>query len=612
MTADADAFLDAFAERPPFALLPPAALEEAAAYVTRLRRPAGAAVYRRGDPAEGLFLVASGVVELTGPGGEALERLRPGDAFGARAALCGGRALSDALATEPAELFLLESESFRALLAAHPAFSRWFSPPPETAPDAAAAPDQLLAARIADLMTREPFHVAPDATAREAAVLIRDRDVSCLMVCEGDRLVGLLTSGDLADRILAEGRPAETPVAEAMTREPFALGPQALGFDALAAMTERGFNHLPVVEGGRLVGVLTSTDLARRQAVSAVYMVSELAAARSREAFAEIVGRTPRLLVQLVGAGVAAHDVGRIVTSVADALTRRLLTLAEAELGPAPVPWCWAACGSQGRREQTAASDQDNCLILSDDYDEPAHAAYFARLASFVSDGMASAGYAYCPGEMMATNPRWRRPVRVWRGYFERWTRQPTEEARMLASVMFDLRPIGGDAALFEPLQRAALEGARRNSIFRAHMTGAALKHQPPLGLFRGMALIRSGEHKDRIDMKHSGAAPVVDLARLYALGGGLTEANTRERLRAAREAKLLSRAGADDLIAAFDLISGLRLQHQARRIREGAEPDNYLDPARLSELDRNHLREAFLVVKTMQSAAANRHALGA
>lgn len=612
MTADAHAFLDRFSERPPFSLLPPETLEEAAPYVTRLRRPAGAVVYRRGDVAEGLYLVASGVVELIGPDGEALDRLRAGDAFGARAVLRGGQALSDARATEATELYVLEGQTFRSLVASHPAFARWFSPSVDAASDAAAAPDQLLAVRIADLMTPNPHHVAPATAVRDAAALIRDHDVSCLMVCEDDRLVGLLTSGDLADRIVAEGRPADTPVAEAMTPEPFALPPQALGFDALAAMTERGFSHLPIVEDGRLVGVLTSTDLARRQAVSAVYLVSELATAHDPRRFAEIVGRTPRLLAQLVGAGVAAYDVGRIVTSVTDALTRRLLTLAEAELGPAPIPWCWAACGSQGRREQTGVSDQDNCLILADAYDEAAHGRYFERLAGFVSDGMAAAGYAYCPGDMMATNSRWRQPVRAWRSYFQRWTRQPTEEAQMLASVMFDLRPIGGDPALFEPLQRAALEGARSNSIFRAHMTRNALKHQPPLGLFRGMALIRSGEHKDRIDMKHSGVVPVVDLARLYALSGGLTEANTRERLLAAQDAKLVSRAGAEDLIAAFDLISDLRLQHQARRIREASKPDNYLDPARLSELERAHLRDAFLVIKTMQSAAANRHAMGA
>jgi CBS domain-containing protein len=164
--------------------------------------------------------------------------------------------------------------------------------------------------------------------------------------------------------------------------------------------------------------------------------------------------------------------------------------LAETELGPAPVPWLWAACGSQGRREQTGISDQDNCLILDDAFDPDTHDGYFAALAKYVSDGLDTCGFFYCPGDMMATNPRWRQPRRVWRKYFAGWIAQPDNQAQMLASVMFDLRPISGETALFENLQTEVLTAARRNSIFVAHMIANSLKHTVPLGLFRGFALI--------------------------------------------------------------------------------------------------------------------------
>jgi CBS domain-containing protein len=392
-----------------------------------------------------------------------------------------------------------------------------------------------------------------------------------------------------------------------MTPDPMRLESAALGYDALVAMTERGISHLPVADGGRLTGILTSTNLVRRQAVSAVFLVADIAKKTDYEGFAEVTARIPKLLAQLVGAGVTAYDVGRIVTSIADALTRRLLTLGEAKLGPAPVPWLWAACGSQGRREQTGISDQDNVLVLADSYDPATHGPYFTELARYVSDGLDAAGYYYCPGDMMATAERWRQPVRIWRGYFDKWIRQPDEEAQMLASVMFDLRAIAGDESLFSGLQEDVLRKARANSIFRAHMVRNALKHQPPLSLFRGMATIRSGAHKDRIDMKLSGVVPIVDLGRLYALMGELTAANTRDRLLAARAAGIVSESGADDLIDAYDLIADMRLEHQARLIREGRKPDNFMPPAMLSDLERGHLKDAFAVVKTMQSAAANR-----
>ena len=291
----------------------------------------------------------------------------------------------------------------------------------------------------------------------------------------------------------------------------------------------------------------------------------------------------------------------RLITDIADAVTRRLLAMAEDRLGPAPAPWLWAACGSRGRQDQTGVSDQDNVMILGDEADpeDP----WFAELARFVCDGLNACGYVYCPGDMMATNPRWRQPRRIWRNYFEHWITHPSPEAQMLASVMFDLRAIGGDAALLAGLQAETLGMAAQNSIFVAHMIANSLKHQPPLGLIRGFATIRSGQHQGHVDMKMNGVVPVADLARVYALKGRLAPVNTRARLEAAEAAGVISGGGARDLIAAYDLIQTLRLQNQAHLVRAGRRPDNFLAPADLADFERSHLRDAFVVVRVMQSA---------
>jgi CBS domain-containing protein len=274
-----------------------------------------------------------------------------------------------------------------------------------------------------------------------------------------------------------------------------------------------------------------------------------------------------------------------------------------------PVPYLWLACGSQGRQEQTGVSDQDNCLFL-DDAATPDDIAYFQRLARFVCDGLTACGYVYCPGEMMAMTPRWCQPMRVWRDYFSGWIHRPDPMAQMLSSVMFDLRPIGGTTRLFHDFQGETLEMASRNSIFVAHMISNSLKHQPPLGLLRGLATIRSGEFKNHVDLKHNGVVPVVDLGRVYALAGRLTPANTRARLEAAEEAGVISASGARDLIGAYDMIARVRLENQATQIRAGRKPDNFLAPSDLSDFERSHLRDAFVVVRTMQSALG--HARGA
>ncbi|MEZ5905590.1 MAG: putative nucleotidyltransferase substrate binding domain-containing protein [Geminicoccaceae bacterium] len=601
------------AQHHPFDLLPPEALDRLVAGGEVVALSQGDVLYEKGEPVTRFTIVLDGMIDVMSPDGELLNRFSPGEGIGARGILRDGSGPNRAVAGADTRALALPKAFFLELLETYPEFAHFFERLRDSADRkpifAADTGDALITNQLGDIMTRSPVSVAPTATVQAAAALMRDRGISCLPVADAKGLVGLLTTSDIAGRVVALGLPAETPVAEVMTAEPLALPPEALVFDALLLMGERHIGHLPIVDKGELVGILTRTNLIRRQSISVAFLIGDINEATEIARLATVIADVPVFLAQLVGAGVEAFKVGQLVTSITDALTRRLLVLAEARLGPAPVPWLWLACGSQGRREQTGFSDQDNCLILDDAYDGEAHEAYFADLARFVSDGLDACGYYYCPGDMMATNPRWRVPLRRWREYFRGWIAQPDPMAQMLSSVMFDLRPIAGETALFAGLQRETLDGARRNSIFRAHMIANSLKHAPPLSLFQGFALIRSGEHRNTLDLKHSGVVPIVDLARVYALDGAIEEVNTRERLIAARAAGSLSEAGAGDLVDAYDLISRIRLEHQARQVRDGRKPDNFMAPSTLSALERKHLKDAFGVVKSMQAALRSRSA---
>ena len=558
----------------------------------------GETIYELGCDLAGLYLVHHGEVEVFDENNMAISILGPRNSFGERGLTRGGRAASTARASIATVLLLLPRPDFDALMQAEPAVSRFFDRRRPEAP----IQNGLTTTRAESFMAAPPVTCSPGLTCQGAAQLMRQHHISCVCISDGDTLLGILTTRDLTEKLLAEGLPFSTPVSQIMTKDPRSLPPSAIGSDVLHAMMEHHIGHIPVVQNHRLVGIITQTDLTRFQAVSSAELVSSLARANGAEDMARVTGEIPRLLVQLVAGGNRHEVVTRLITDIADTATRRLLSLAEEKFGPAPVPYLWLACGSQGRQEQTGVSDQDNCLILSDEATE-AHDAYFAALAEFVCEGLNTCGYVYCPGDMMATNPRWRQPLRVWRDYFGGWITKPGPEAQMLASVMFDLRPIGGDNSLFEGLQANVLASACANSIFVAHMTSNALKHTPPLGLLRGFATIRSGEHRNTLDMKHNGVVPVNDLGRIYALQGEIPAVNTRARLEAAAALRVISSSGARDLLDAYDLIAQTRLEHQADLVRQGQAPDNYLAPSDLSDFERSHLRDAFVVVKTMQSA---------
>ncbi|WP_420333341.1 DUF294 nucleotidyltransferase-like domain-containing protein [Roseibium sp.] len=557
-------------------------------------------IYKFGEQLPGLFVIYEGGVKIRDENSVVVSHLVHRNTFGERGLLKDGAAATSAQADEASVLLVLPPADFRKLMDEQKVVARFF--------DRARKPGTRgrdLATTLAEtLMARNPITCAADAIVQDAARTMRDRHISSLCVTDpAEALLGIVTTRDLAGKVLAEGLPGTTRVADVMTRNPLALPPTAIGTDILHLMMERRIGHIPIVEGDRLVGMVTQTDLTRFQAISSADMVGQITRAATAEDMAAVTAHIPRLLLQLVAAGSPHEVVTRLITDIADTATRRLLALAEEKLGPPPVSYLWLACGSQGRQEQTGVSDQDNCLFLDDTVTDRDRDGYFADLARFVCDGLNTCGYVYCPGDMMATNPRWCQPVRVWQGYFDGWIKKPDPEAQMLSSVMFDLRPIGGEKRLFENLQEETLKAAASNSIFVAHMVSNSLKHHPPLNLLRGLATIRSGENKDTLDTKLNGVVPVVDLARIYALQGQITAVNTKARLLEARASGRLSQSGGSDLLDAYDLIAETRLLHQAGLIKLGQKPDNFLHPSTLSDFERSHLRDAFVVVKTMQSS---------
>ena len=591
----------------PYDNLPDAALAELAAKIDAHTFSKGETIFAIGDTVKNLYVIVEGEVEITDETGVQLSLLGPRNSFGERALLRGGDATRTATISSDATMIVVPSTTLFALIGTHAPVAKFFN----RRHDKRADGKDLTTMPVEKLMSRDPVTCTPDTPIRQAAAQMCDRRISSVCIADEEAFRGIVTLRDMNGRVIVEGNDPDAAISTIMTVAPLTHGPKALVTDVLHLMVERGIGHIPIVDGANLVGIVTQTDLTRAQAMSSADLVGRVAKAANAEEMARATADIPQLLVQLVETGNRHEVVTRLITDIADAATRRLLKLAEAELGAPPVPYLWLACGSQGRQEQTGVSDQDNCLILSD-HVEDADMPYFADLAKFVSDGLDTCGYFFCPGDMMATNPRWCQPVKTWRDYFRGWIANPDPEAQMLASVMFDLRPIGGDETLFEDLQSDTLERAAKNSIFTAHMISNSLKHQPPLGLLRGLATIRSGDHRNQLDLKHNGVVPVVDLGRVYALQGQLRAVNTRARLTAAIDKGVISKSGGADLLDAYDLIATMRLEHQTAEIKTGKKPTNYLDPSALSDFERSHLRDAFVVVKTMQSAiGSGKGALG-
>ena len=532
---------------PPFADLPANTLASLPAKLKVQYFRRGSVIIAAGKDNSSLYVVRSGAVELIDTSGEFMDRVEVGGTFGSHSLLSGTPSAYTATALEDTLALVMSGATFHELNAGHPSFEEFFDMQRASRMRGAVASlhtsamgGAILKTRVREILTRPAVTAPKTATVREAATIMSTEGVSSLLIVEGSEIVGIITDRDLRSRVLAVGTDPSAPVKTIMTRNPVIASADALAFEVLMEMLARNIHHLPVMFDGEPAGIVTTTDLMRLEQANPVFLVGDIAKQRDVAGVAAVSSRLATIVEALVSQDASADDISRVVTAVGDAVERRLIGIAEEKLGPPPVPYCWVSLGSRARQEQALAADQDNAIILSDEAG-PEHAAYFAALADEVTTALVECGYPLCPGEIMASNPRWRVPLSQWRREFSTWITEPVPDAILRASIFFDMRPIYGEFKLFSEVQRHILKLTPEARLFLAHLAKRAAENEPPIGFFRGFVLQKAGDHKDTLDIKRGGIGSVVEIARVLALSIGSREVNTQARITAAVAAGALS-----------------------------------------------------------------------
>ena len=525
------------------------------------------------------------------------------------------------VATEDVFCYQLEGQHLRALQARSPPFRDYCTASLESLSRASevqlhrgfmdrALEQRTLLEPLAALLRRAPVACVPATSVQEALARMSAAGVGTIAVVdEAGKPLGIFTLTDLMERIALTGRPLTTPVGAVMTAAPASLDDQASAQDAMAVMAARSVHQLLVTREGVLSGVISERDLFALQRVSIRNVQQRIRTATDESLLHDAVRELGRLTDNLLAQGMGSEPLTRIISAINDTLSCRVLELAAQRFDLAALRWCWLSLGSEGRREQTVVSDQDNALIFAAHGGPAAAAALRARLLPFagaVNDMLARLGFPLCPGRIMAGNPDWCLSEEEWRMRFDGWIREPTPEALLHANIFFDFRPLHGDHDLSLQL-RAWLAGhAAGGRLFLTLMTANALQCPPPLGLLRTFRT-DEGAAAGTLDLKTQGTRLFVDAARVLALTFGISETHTIRRLQQGGRALLLPERDLAGIAQAFEFLQLLRLRAQRGVLyppgaEAGVTPDiNRIDPYALSDPDQRLLKESFRQARALQ-----------
>lgn len=624
-------------------------------------------IQQGGPPSENLYIIQSGSARVSftpevkageaeppekEDTGDILVDVRAeGETFGAVSMLQSREALFTVTAREDLICYLLPADIFKELVRSRGQFERHFSSslsrnleavrrgaaeecrlPLVEGMQGASLGATLVRSPVKDLMSREVLTCLPATTIRAAARLMTQKRVGSVVVVESSGApLGIITDTDLRVRVVAQGRDLDQSVVEVMSRPLHTIGPDEYGFEALLAMSRHGTDHIVVTQDDRVAGVISNHDLQTVSGVSPVGLINDIDNVASLEELVKLHSKIDRVLEMFLRQGGEARMMLELVTEFNDRLTIRLIELTESEmenqgLGNPPVPYTWMALGSEGRKEQTLRTDQDNAIIFTNVPEESQERIrkWFLSFAERVVAGLERCGFPRCLGGVMASNPEWCQSERDWRRTFNSWITNPDPRALRMAGIFFDYREIYAEADHLEKLDEALRATMEDNRLFLRFLAKNSLYNKPPLGFLRQFVVLKDGENKNKLNLKLSGLTPIVDAARVMALDQKVEATGARARLHEESPRRLvtntldrldeIARRGliksdmAADLREAFSFITILRISLHLEARARGEVPDNFVDPANLNSLQRKMLKESFGVISKLQELLEHRY----
>lgn len=615
---------------PPFQFLDESVLKNVVSGISMEFYPKNTLILKQdGPPSKYLRIIKKGGVKVSmvSEDGEemVIDYRGEGDNFGFLSLIGKDRVRANVTAIDDTICYLIDKDTVLRLLDSTPAFTEYFLKSHLTKyidrtfkemhnkSMFYGGSDRLLfTTQVGDIATKKVVTAIEELTIQEAAQIMAKNKISSLIILDDRKLpVGIVTDRDLREKVVAKGRNVSEPVKNIMSLPLIRVDYKDYCFEAVLKMIRHNVHHILVIKDGDLIGVITNHDLMLLQGTSPLSFAKDIENQQTIEGLVPVSEKISKIIGLLLNEGAKASNITKIITELNDRLVKKVLEFAEKKFGAPPVSYCWIVFGSEGRKEQTFKTDQDNAIIYADPKtEEEVEAArrYFSKFTPFIRDSLIKCGFPLCPAGFMASNPKWCQPLKVWKKYFLTWISTPTSDAVLNSVTFFDFRPVYGDTGLADNLRDTLISMLKDQKVFLGYLANMAIKNRPPIGFLKTFVVEKSGEHKDELNLKVKGIAPLVDIVRLFALEKGIKETSTLERISALKHRHTIVGEYAEELEQVFEFIMLLRIQHQYEQIKTGNVPDNFINPKKLSNLEKKSMKEAFQLISRIQDMIIERY----
>ena len=363
-------------------------------------------------------------------------------------------------------------------------------------------------------------------------------------------------------------------------------------FNAQLQMAKHNLKRLVVKKEGQIIGILDIVSLSSFFA-SHTHSTSRLIEdAKTIEELKEASSKFIRTIRVLYEKGVKVRYISKLISQLNEKLFEKLFELTAPE--ELKLKSTLIIMGSEGRSEQILRTDQDNALILSDDcsmdYNE------IMKYTKTFTEHLVEFGYPLCDGNIMVSNPFWVQNITNFKETIFNWIHKPSEENYMYLAIFYDAVAISGDKELLNTLKEYLFTVCENAPSFYPFFAKSVVSFETPLGLFSDFVVDKTN-HKDELDIKKGGIFPIVHGVRTLAIEKNLKVTNTVERLKELNDIGILDREFTNELIESFNFLLTLRLKFRLEKIDKREELDNYINPSKLTVLEKDLLKDSFKIV---------------